>query len=190
MVRRYRRSRRGQTTDHHAGYRPNEALAIAAAVIYGVTGTALFIRVIRSRAWWALCLPIGSSCKAISAHCSPPYIDRASFCSRSTWLLPSIRIQIQPQQSHSLRLGGAFYHLLASHVSRIQLHHLWTFHLAHRHRTFDRKPPKGSEDIRHQRYLHLLVTGSCRPSVAALRTVGDSETYPLKGWRKRSPNEC
>ncbi|KAF9781165.1 RTA1 like protein-domain-containing protein [Thelephora terrestris] len=42
------------------GYRPNSALAIAAAVVYGTLASALLFRVVMSRSWWGLCLPIGS----------------------------------------------------------------------------------------------------------------------------------
>ncbi|KAF9788001.1 RTA1 like protein-domain-containing protein [Thelephora terrestris] len=47
------------------GYRPNSALAIVAAVVYGTVASALLFRVIRSRAWWGLCLPIGSNFVAL-----------------------------------------------------------------------------------------------------------------------------
>ena len=55
-----------QVTDRPIGYRPNTALAIVAAIIYGIGGVALLVRLIRSKAWWGLCLPIGSFRKANS----------------------------------------------------------------------------------------------------------------------------
>lgn len=42
------------------GYRPTDALSIAAAVVYGIVGSALMFRTMKSKAWWALCLPIGA----------------------------------------------------------------------------------------------------------------------------------
>jgi len=42
------------------GYRPNNVLPIVAAVVYGTIGLALSFRVVKSRAWWGSCLPIGS----------------------------------------------------------------------------------------------------------------------------------
>lgn len=65
-VRQHRLPRRGRATDKLPGYRPNSVLAIVVAAVYGTIGSALFFRAMRSRAWWGLCLPIGSFCKATS----------------------------------------------------------------------------------------------------------------------------
>ena len=48
------------------GYTPNNACALAAGVIYGIIGVALLLRVIMSKAWWGLCLPIGAFCETAS----------------------------------------------------------------------------------------------------------------------------
>jgi len=47
------------------GYRPNNTLAIVATVAYASVGVALLFRVVKSRAWWGLCLPIGSFFEAL-----------------------------------------------------------------------------------------------------------------------------
>ncbi|KAF9653603.1 hypothetical protein BDM02DRAFT_3182614 [Thelephora ganbajun] len=47
------------------GYHPNNALALAAAIVYAITAVALVLRVMTSKAWWALCLPIGSFFEAL-----------------------------------------------------------------------------------------------------------------------------
>ena len=63
-MRRYRLSCHGQTADNPTGYTPNSTFALAGLIAYATVGVALSFRVIKSKAWWALCLPIGSFCKA------------------------------------------------------------------------------------------------------------------------------
>lgn len=59
-------SRREQATNKPIGYTPNNDLAVAGMVAYGTIGLVLSLRVMKSKAWWALCLPMGSFSEAPS----------------------------------------------------------------------------------------------------------------------------
>ena len=120
----------------------------------------LSFRVVKSRAWWGSCLPIGAFCKSGS----PTTFWRALntpllWSSRSIGLPSQVPGQIQPKKPRPLCHRRVIYRLRARLVPRLQLHHLRSPYFLHRCRTLDRKPPEGSGDIRHQRCLHLLVTG-------------------------------
>lgn len=123
------------------------------------------LRVIRSKAWWALCLPIGSICKTPSPTVLSQSLTYLSFdlSSLRTGLHPPIHFQKQPYKHYSLRHRVLFYHLRTGRVPCLQLHDLRTPHLLHRCRTFDHQPPEGSKDVRLQRHLHLLDAGSYQP---------------------------
>lgn len=69
LVHRHRFSCHGQPADQPTGYRPNTILAIIATVVFANAGAALSYRVVKSRAWWGSCLPIGSFCKSnLASH--------------------------------------------------------------------------------------------------------------------------
>lgn len=51
-------------TSHCAGYTPNKPVAIIAGGLFGALSFVLFLRLLRRKDWWGLCLPIGTLSKA------------------------------------------------------------------------------------------------------------------------------
>lgn len=142
-------SRHGQLTDEDAGYRPNDALAIIAAALYGIFGAALSFRVIRTRAWWGLCLPIGAFCERSHPLFSGVLNKSSPLSSRNIGFRSPISVQIQRKQPWFLCHGTTIYHLRASDFPRLQLHHVRSPYCLCRHTTLDCQSPEGGNDIRH-----------------------------------------
>ena len=149
-----------QATNIPTGYTPSDGLAIVGVIAYGIIGLALLFRVVRSKAWWALCLPMGS----FSEHPHLLFLSRLKHASRrSVGLHPPSRGQLQTEQRPSIHYTATTYRLLTSCISCLQLHPLRSPHLSYRYGTFESGPPEGGKDIRYQRHLHLLDTGSYQP---------------------------
>ena len=159
-VHRLHSSRLGQAADEPTGYIPNNALALAGVVAYATIGVALSFRVFTSKAWWGLCLPIGSFCGTSSPTILCHVLNIHPLPSRrSGGLRCPIHVQRQPRQQSSPRHTATIYYLRTGRVPCLQLHRLRPPHLIRRFTIFNREPPKGGKDIRHQRCLHLLDTG-------------------------------
>ncbi|KAL5529008.1 hypothetical protein ACEPAG_4982 [Sanghuangporus baumii] len=75
-------------------YVPSKTPAIAAGAVYAVLTALLFIRLFRWKAWWGLCLPIGTLCFSVGFFIR--YASAADTSNLGTFVITQILIVISP----------------------------------------------------------------------------------------------
>jgi hypothetical protein len=140
---------------------PSKPAAAVAGTLYFVASLGLFTRLVISKSWWGLCLPIAAVCKSPAIIPDPrrcfwlssPFSHLYGIlCARCTRLLPQLDCFIYSPTT--------IYHCLTGCVSGFQLHTIWTIHRAMcQSSTFVYPSSMGGSHICYIRYLHFSRPG-------------------------------